>query len=106
MDWIKIFESVDAANAALLENQPRLLIVHGKRICIVKHNGKFLAVQNNCTHSGGSLSQGTINYLGEVVCPSHQYQFNLKTGRENGQRSSDLECFPIKETDEGIFILI
>ena len=106
MDWIKIFENQEVANSALVENQPRLLIVRGKRICIVKHNGKFLAVQNNCTHSGGSLHEGTINFLGEVVCPQHQYQFNLKTGRENGQRSADLECFPIRESEEGVFILI
>jgi nitrite reductase/ring-hydroxylating ferredoxin subunit len=106
VDWIKIFESFESANASLAENQPRLLIVREKRICLVKREGKFFAVQNNCTHSGGSLSQGTINFLGEVVCPVHQYQFNLVTGRENGQRSNDLECFPVKETEEGIFILI
>jgi len=106
VDWIKIFESVDMANATLLENHPRLLVVRGKSICIVKHSGKFLAVQNNCTHSGGSLSQGTVNYLGEVVCPLHQYQYNLKTGRECSQRSNDLECFPIKENEEGVFILV
>lgn len=106
MDWIKIFENVTSADAALSEETPKLLIVHGKRICIVKHDGKILAVQNNCTHSGGSLCEGKINFLGEIVCPLHQYQFNLKTGRENGQRSNDLECFPIKESEEGVFILI
>ena len=106
MDWIKIFESPESANAVLAENQPRLLIVRGKRICIVKHEGKFLGVQSNCTHNGGSLTQGTINYLGEIVCPLHQYQFNLKTGRECSQRSNDLECFPIRESEEGVFILI
>jgi nitrite reductase/ring-hydroxylating ferredoxin subunit len=106
MGWIKIFENTEVANTTLVENQPRLLIVREKRICIVKRNGKFLAVQNNCTHSGRSLSEGKINFLGEIVCPLHQYQFNLKTGRENGQRSKDLECFPIKENEEGIFILI
>ncbi len=79
MDWIKIFENTTVANAALDENHPRLLIVHGKRICLVKRDGKILAIQDTCTHSGGSLSQGTMNYLGEVVCPLHQYQFNLKT---------------------------
>jgi 3-phenylpropionate/trans-cinnamate dioxygenase ferredoxin subunit len=106
MDWIKIFENTEAANTTVVENQPRLLIVRGKRICLVKHGGKFLAVQNNCTHSGGSLSQGKLNFLGEIVCPLHQYQFNLKTGRENGQRSNDLECFPIRESEEGVYILI
>src|SRR5689334_21884280 len=106
MEWVKIFESSATANEVLIENKPRLLIVREKRICLVKREGKFFAVQNNCTHSGGSLSQGTVNFLGEVVCPVHQYQFNLKTGRENGQRSNDLECFPIKENEEAVFILI
>ena len=104
MEWIKIFENVDAANKALTENQPRLLIVREKRICLVKRNGKILAVQNNCTHSGGSLHQGTVNQLGQVVCPVHQYQFNLKTGQEVSQRSSDLECFVVRESEEGFFI--
>ena len=106
MEWVKVFESSATANEALTENKPRLLIVREKRICIVRRDGNFFAVQNNCTHSGGSLSQGSINFLDEVVCPVHQYQFNLKTGRENGQRSKDLECFPIKETEEGVFILV
>ncbi len=106
MDWIKIFENSEVANSTLVENQPKLLIVRGKRICLVRHNGRVLAVQNSCTHSGGSLHLGTVNYRGEVVCPQHQYQFNLKNGRENGQRSSDLECFPVRESDEGVFILI
>jgi nitrite reductase/ring-hydroxylating ferredoxin subunit len=106
MDWIKIFESKAAAEKALEENRPRLLMVHGKKICLVKREGKFYSVQDKCTHNGESLSKGSINYLGEVVCPLHQYQFNLKTGRENSQRSHDLECFPLKESEEGVFILI
>lgn len=104
MEWIKIFENKAVASASLAENHPRLLKVRGKNICLVKRDGKLFAVQNHCTHSGGSLSQGAINFLGEVVCPLHQYQFNLKTGRENGQRSADLECFPIEEREDGIFI--
>ena len=106
MEWLKIFENKSAAEAALPENRPRLLMIKGKRICLVNTNGNFFAVQNSCTHNGGSLHLGTINFRGEVVCPLHQYQFDLKTGREAGQRSADLECFPIRESEEGIFILI
>ncbi|MGC4022485.1 MAG: Rieske (2Fe-2S) protein [Cyclobacteriaceae bacterium] len=101
MEWVKIFES-----HALKENHPRLLMIREKRICLVRTEGKILAVQNSCTHNGGSLHLGTINYLGQVVCPLHQYQFDLKTGREVSQRSADLECFPIRENEEGVFILI
>ena len=106
MEWKKIFDSQVAAREALKENQPRLLLIGGKRICLVKTNDKILAVQNSCTHNGGSLHLGTINFRGEVVCPLHQYQFDLKTGREANQRSTDLECFPIRESEEGVFILL
>lgn len=104
MDWIKIFESKASAEVVLTENQPRLLVVRGKRICLVRREGKVFGVQDKCNHSGESLSKGNVNYLGEVVCPLHHYQFNLKTGRESAQRCHDLECFPVKESDEGIFI--
>jgi nitrite reductase/ring-hydroxylating ferredoxin subunit len=104
MDWIKIFVDANEANAVLAENQPRLLILRDKRICLARHNGKILAVQDKCSHNGESLSKGSINYLGEVICPWHGYRFNLKTGRECAQQSSDLECYPIKESEEGVFI--
>ena len=104
MEWIKIFETRAAAER-IAENHPQLLIVRGQRICLVKRNGNLFAVQDKCAHNGESLSKGTINYLGEVVCPMHHHQFNLKTGRECAQRSKDLDCYPIKENEEGVFIL-
>ncbi|MBI1770191.1 MAG: Rieske 2Fe-2S domain-containing protein [Bacteroidetes bacterium] len=104
MDWIKIFESTSDAEKVLTENKPKLLRVNGRSICLVKQNGKIFAVQNNCTHSEGSLHLGKVNLLGDLVCPLHQHQYNLKTGREVDQRSADLESFPICESEEGIFI--
>lgn len=103
MEWIKIFNSTDESNSILMESQPRLLIVRDKRICITRFNGKLLAVQDKCTHNGESLSKGSVNYLGEIVCPWHSYRFNLKTGASL-QQSDDLECFPIRESEEGVFI--
>jgi 3-phenylpropionate/trans-cinnamate dioxygenase ferredoxin subunit len=105
MEWIKIFTSVDESISILKESKPRLLVVRERRICITRFDGKIIAVQDKCTHSGESLSKGTVNYLGEIICPWHGYRFNLKTGRCHDQ-SSDLECFPIKESEEGVFIAI
>jgi 3-phenylpropionate/trans-cinnamate dioxygenase ferredoxin subunit len=106
MDWIKIFESTADAEKVLTENKPRLLKVHGRSICLVKQDGKIYGVQNNCTHSEGSLHLGSVNSLGNLVCPLHQHQYNLKTGAEVEMRSAELECFPIKEENDGVFILI
>ena len=104
MDWIKIFESRSDAERVLAENQPKLLKVNGKSICLVRQDGKFFAVQNNCTHSEGSLHLGQINQLGDLVCPLHQHTYHLNTGQEVDQRSADLECFPIREGGDGVFI--
>jgi nitrite reductase/ring-hydroxylating ferredoxin subunit len=34
----------------------------------------------------------------------HGYRFNLKNGREAGERCRDVETFPVKENDEGVFV--
>jgi nitrite reductase/ring-hydroxylating ferredoxin subunit len=104
MDWIKVFENSAAARSVLAIDRPQLVIIGSKRICLVLHHDNLLAIEDKCSHNGESLSKGTVNYLGEVVCPWHGYRFNLKTGRESGERSRDLVTYPVKENDEGVFI--
>ncbi len=88
----------------LSDNKPQLLLVRGKRICLVRRENQLLAVQDTCTHNGESLSKGAVNHLGEIRCPWHGYQFDLKTGRECSERSHDLVTYPVKEENDGVFI--
>jgi nitrite reductase/ring-hydroxylating ferredoxin subunit len=104
MDWIKVFADSAAARQVLVNNRPQLVIIGSQRICLVLNNNNLLAIEDRCSHNGESLSKGTVNYVGEVVCPWHGYRFNLKTGRESGERSRDLVTFPVKENEEGVFI--
>ncbi|MEJ0031441.1 MAG: Rieske (2Fe-2S) protein [Bacteroidota bacterium] len=104
MDWIKVFENSTAARNVLANDRPQLVIIGSKRICLVLHGANLLAIEDKCSHNGESLSKGTVNYIGEVICPWHGYRFNLKTGRESGERSHDLVIYPIKESEEGVFI--
>lgn len=86
--------------------RPQQLIAEGKKICLVLREQQLLAVSDRCTHNGESLSKGTVNFLGEVICPWHGYRFQLTTGRESDERSADLETFPIKVETDGVYILI
>ena len=104
MEWVKIFSSLTETEKALPPKQPRLLIVHGKRVCLVMKEGNLYAVQDTCPHNGESLSKGVVNFVNEVVCPLHGQRFNLKTGRECEQKSRDLVTYPIKIESEGVFI--
>lgn len=104
MEWIKIFSSEAQAKGTLAPDRPQLLIVHGQRICLVLHGETFHAVQDACTHNGESLSKGQVNYLGEIICPLHNYRFDLKNGRACDSSSRDLRTYPVRSDDSGFFI--
>jgi len=104
MNWVKVFSGDVEARQRILPDKPQLLVLYGKRICLVLHNNSFFAVQDACTHSGVSLSTGHVNYLGEVICPLHNHQFNLQTGRECNARSRDLVTYPVKIDESGFFV--
>jgi nitrite reductase/ring-hydroxylating ferredoxin subunit len=104
MEWVKVFDNDAQAREHILVDKPQLVVLYGKRICLTLHDNRFSAVQDACTHSGESLSKGKINYLGEIVCPLHNYRFDLQNGRECSSRSRDLITYPIKVDESGFFI--
>jgi nitrite reductase/ring-hydroxylating ferredoxin subunit len=104
MQWVKIFSNKQEAQHRIAVNQPQLIIIGTARICLVNRNQEFFAVQDACTHSGAPLSQGKVNYLGEIICPLHNYCFNLQSGREISSRSGDLKTFPVKIDATGFYI--
>jgi nitrite reductase/ring-hydroxylating ferredoxin subunit len=104
MEWIKIFSGEPEALERIKPDKPQLIILHGKRICVVHHGNTFAAVQDACTHNGESLSKGHVNYLGEIICPWHNYCFNMESGREIQGRSTDLITYPIKIDTSGFYI--
>jgi nitrite reductase/ring-hydroxylating ferredoxin subunit len=54
--------------------------VKGKRIALFNVGGEFYAIDDECSHAGGSLAEGTLN--GHVVmCPLHGAEFDVKTGQ-------------------------
>lgn len=104
MQWVKIFSDRNEAMDRVSIGATQLLIVHQIRICLARIGNEFYAVDDKCTHNGESLSKGSINYIGEVICPWHGYRFNMKTGREGSERSRDLTVYPIKIDDTGFYL--
>jgi len=94
------------AASRLADGKPQLLLLRGRRICLIRSGDEIFAIQDSCTHSGEPLSKGSTNYLGEVVCPGHGYCFSPKTGREAQERSSDLETFPVRADDSGVYVSV
>ncbi len=73
-------EFVKAAKTTEIEpGQARLVDVKGKAIALFNVAGQFFAIDNTCTHRGGSLAEGKISGH-EVTCPLHGARFNVRTG--------------------------
>lgn len=104
MEWVKVFSGKEEALQRIAPMKPQLVIIGVQRICLIRFKDQFSAVQDDCSHKGESLSRGHVNFLGEVVCPLHDYCFETRTGRESRMRSADLQVFPIKIDETGFFI--
>lgn len=64
--------------------------VDGKEILVVNSDGNFYAIDDTCTHSGASLSEGQLQDS-IVICGWHGAQFDCKSGK--------LAKFPAKIRD-------
>lgn len=79
----------------------------GEKILGVMRVGmEFYAFENSCPHRGASLLQANINGQGEIICPLHQYRFDLKTGQVKAGYCRDLEVFPAILTEDGLKITV
>ncbi len=51
----------------------------GKKIALFNIDGKYFAIDDMCTHAGGSLSEGEVS--GTIVtCPWHGATFDVTNG--------------------------
>jgi nitrite reductase/ring-hydroxylating ferredoxin subunit len=92
----------------------KVIEVDGIAVGVFRLNGKFFAYENVCPHMGGPVCRGKIiarveeriaddkTSLGlafskdqtNVVCPWHGYEFDIATGRHQG--NPRVRLFPVK----------
>lgn len=58
--------------------------VENREILLVNIDGTLYAVDNKCTHMGGSLYDGDLDGY-KVICPKHKTAFDLRTGKVSQQ---------------------
>ncbi len=87
-------------------NEKNIAVVDigGRKICIIRTPDGLKACTDQCPHAGGSLSEGYVDQHLNIVCPVHNYKFNLKTGRDAFNEGYFLKRFPVIVNDEGVFI--
>ncbi|MBW3663919.1 MAG: Rieske 2Fe-2S domain-containing protein [Actinobacteria bacterium] len=84
-------EWVEVADLKDLERRRKLLVeIDDTPIALFLVDGDVRAFHNVCIHKQRQLIKGTI-LKGRVICPGHQWAFDLNTGWEEGQG----QCQPV-----------
>jgi len=87
------------------------IILDGKEILVTKIDGSYYAIDNSCSHMGGSLYDGKLDGF-HIVCPRHGSIFDARTGAvvQRGKlflakvKVTDLRGYPVKIEDTDLLI--
>ena len=80
-----------------------IIEVGGKEIALFNYKGDFYAIDNTCPHRGSPLGEGRIEE-GILICPGHEWRFELKSGWCPQNPELSTEVYPIKVHDEKIYV--
>lgn len=83
---------------------PRAVRLGERRVLICRDGDEFFAVDEICPHKQRSMRQGVI-FNGEIICPHHQYHFDLKTGRCKS-RCAPLHVYEVRVIEDEIWVRI
>jgi nitrite reductase (NADH) small subunit len=96
--WVKVAELKE-----LSRRRKKLVTVDGEDIALFLVGEKVYALHDTCVHQERSLSKGVI-LNNRVICPGHQWAFDLETGCEKSQE----ECqptYPVKVEDGEVLVV-
>jgi 3-phenylpropionate/trans-cinnamate dioxygenase ferredoxin subunit len=99
MIWVKVLSKQELIQPDFV----KMVVANGKKICLVKNDNKFYAIQNTCPHAGGILSGGWCNH-GNIVCPLHRYEYNLITGRGAEGQGDYIDIYPTQLKEDGLYL--
>jgi len=106
MDWIKIFNSKEEAFSILNLNSIRKITVQNKDFCLIRTSKGIFVTTNSCSHDGATLTLGKCTTNGAIECPWHHYLFDPESGTCINHDCGQLETFPVKIDETGVFFQV
>jgi nitrite reductase/ring-hydroxylating ferredoxin subunit len=94
-----------ASVSELTPGSAKAIEVKGKMIALFNVEGTIYAIDNTCLHQGGPLGEGEL--MGEVViCPWHQWEYNVRTGEKVGNSFVKLATYPVQVEGSDIKVAV
>lgn len=77
----------------------------GQRICLIKSQGRILAVSDNCTHQDFEMSLGDVLPDGTIQCAWHGARFDCVTGEvKQGPATEPLPVYEVRIDGDSILV--
>jgi nitrite reductase/ring-hydroxylating ferredoxin subunit len=94
-----------ASLSELAPGSAKAVEVKGKAIALFNVEGTICATDNTCLHQGGPLGEGEL--MGEVViCPWHQWEYNVRTGEVMGDSSLKIATYAVQVEGDDIKVAV
>lgn len=91
--------------ADLKEGKSAIIVTDdGDEIALFKVKGEVYALANACPHEGGPLGEGSITGR-SVICPWHEWEFDLKSGSCINVPGADAQSYKIEIIDGDIYLV-
>lgn len=97
--WVKVASPGDVEPDSV-----RPVSVGTSSVALVNAQGEYFALNNQCPHMGGPLSQGALED-GRLACPWHGHAFDLRSGKCESF-AVGATCYPTEVRDDGIYVEI
>ena len=68
------------------DGEVREMKAGGREFCVARVDGEISVLDNRCPHKDVSLGEGWVE-KGRVICPAHEWAFDLETGEQHKGRS-------------------
>ena len=81
---------------------PRRVEIDGRGILICRDGDEVFAIDEICPHRNQSMQRAPL-VQGEIVCPHHQYRFDLRTGSCN-RRCAPVETYEVEVVDGQVWV--
>ncbi|UXP33479.1 Rieske 2Fe-2S domain-containing protein [Reichenbachiella agarivorans] len=106
MTKVLIFDSKDLAEKTIGLNKIIKVRIDNLEICLTRTRTDYFGFESSCPHMSDDLVKGRINPDQEVVCPWHDYRFNLRSGEEAQSRCRDLKRYELSWDNDQLFVHI
>jgi nitrite reductase/ring-hydroxylating ferredoxin subunit len=99
--WFRLADTDDP-----LTDEKEIIVrqINNKQVCITRFDNQLYAFAYKCPHSGGILADGEIDRKGNIICPLHRYEFNIKNGFNSSGEGFYLSTYPVETRADGIYI--